>query len=105
LFAPTDKAMKKIFPDRAAIEDLMKDSSRLNKLLLNHMLPNALFIKNDMKPTNGLLKTIGGASIPYKKNTEGKVTVGSNGAKILFANRPGNNGVVHIINKVIEFEE
>lgn len=97
--------MKKVFPDRASFEELLKDPSRLKNFLLNHLLPKALFIKNDKNPTIGLLKTMGGASIPYKKNTEGKVTVGSNGAKIVFANRPGNNGVVHIINKVIEFEE
>ena len=84
---------------------LISNPSKLKQLLLNHVLPNALFIKDDKIPMSGFLKTIGGASIPFQKSSDGVVTVGMNKAKILFANRPGNNGVNHIIDQVIVFNE
>ena len=89
------------FP-QGSLQELMNDSSRLQKFLLNHMLPEALFIKNDKIFKSGFLETIGGAFIPFEKSADGGlVTVGENRAKILFSNRPGNNGVNHVIDQVI----
>ena len=83
----------------------MSNPSKLKQLLLNHMLPNALFIKDGKIPMSGCLKTIGGASIQFRKSSDGVVRVGMNKAKVLFSNRPGNNGVNHIIDQVIVFNE
>lgn len=80
----------------------MNDSSELENFLLNHILPKALFIKNDKIFKSGFLETIGETLIPFEKSAgDGIVTVGENRAKILFSNRPGNNGVNHIIDQVI----
>jgi len=94
--------MMKAFP-QGSLQELMNDSSQLQKFLLNHMLPKALFIKNDKTFKSGFLETIGGAFIPFEKSADdgGLVTVGENRAKILFSNRPGNNGVNHVIDQVI----
>jgi len=103
LFVPTDKAMKAL--PRGKLNALMMNPQKLKKILLNHMLPKALFIKEDMVPESGVLKTVGGAFIPFRKTADGKITVGANAARVIFPNRPGNNGVNHIIDGVIMSDE
>ena len=83
---------------------LMK-TRKMKKMLLNHMLPKALFIKEEMVPESGVLKTVGEAFIPFRKIVDGKITVGANGAKMIFPNRPRNYGVNHIIDRVIMSDE
>lgn len=101
LFAPTNRAMMKAFP-QDSLQELMNDPFQLEKFLIDHMLPKALFIKNDNISISGFLETIGGGFILFEKSADvGLVTVGENRAKILFANRPGNNGVNHVIDQVI----
>ena len=103
MFAPTDAAISALPP--ALLEELMRNPARMKRFLLNHMLPNSLFIKEDRVPVNGFLQTVGGLHIPFRKTADGQITVGVNRARIIFANRPGNNGVNHIIDQVIMFNE
>lgn len=83
----------------------MRNPKALRKFLLNHMIPKALFIKEDKELESGFFKTAGGANIPFRKTADGKITVGMNEAKVIFPNRPGNNGVSHVIDQVIMFDD
>ena len=84
----------------------MSDPSKLKQLVLNHLLPTALFIDEKNKvPLVGVLKTAGGSFISFRKTSDGKMVIGKNGATAIFPNRPGNNGVNHIIDKIISIEE
>ena len=103
LFAPIDQAMKSM--PNGKLNSLMRNPKALRKLLLNHMVPKALFIKEDKEPEAGFFKTAGGATIPFRKTADGKITVGMNEAKVIFPNRPGNNGVSHVIDQVIMFDD
>ena len=50
------------------------------------------------------MKSVGGCLIPFQKTADGKMLIGSNGAHAFFPNRPGSNGVNHIIDKVISVD-
>ena len=79
----------------------MNNPPQLKQLVLNHILPSALFTNDEKAPLKGLIQAIGGASIPFEKTANGDMFVGTNKAKIIFANRAGNNGINHIVNGVI----
>ncbi len=99
LFVPTDKALKSL--PSGTLQALMKNPKKLKQIMLNHLLPNPLFINYDKIPVTGSLQTVGGASIPFRKTADGKMKVGVNGANIILPNRPGNNGVNHVIDQII----
>ena len=99
LFVPTDKALKSL--PSGTLQALMKNPKKLKQIVLNHLLPNPLFVNYDKIPVTGSLQTVGGASIPFRKAADGKMKVGVNGANIILPNRPGNNGVNHVIDQII----
>ena len=73
----------------------------MRQLLLNHILRGAFFVSDEKAPLRGLLQTVGGAYIPFEKTADGQMTAGINKAKLIFPNRPGSQGINHIIDAVI----
>lgn len=102
MLVPTDKAVKAV--PLGQLLSLLRDTNKLKQLVLNHLLPGVYFVNDQKVPLRGTLQTLGGASIPFEKTADGQMTVGKNKAKLIFPNRPGNNGVNHIIDKVIMFD-
>lgn len=92
VFAPTDAAFAKI--PKADLDALLKDKAALTKVLTYHVVPGKVMAK-DVKP--GMVKTVQGSEVTLA--TTGGVTV--NGAKVVAADVPASNGVIHAIDTVI----
>ena len=81
----------------------MKNPTRLKQVLLNHLLHDQFFVSQRKLARKGSVKTVGGSRLLVAKTSEGQVLIGDNKAEIIVPNRPGNNGVVHIISSVLPF--
>jgi uncharacterized surface protein with fasciclin (FAS1) repeats len=94
VFAPTDAAFAELPPD--ALKDLLKPENKevLVKILTYHVVSGQV-LSTDLKA--GEVKSVQGGPISVK--TEGGVMV--NDAKVVQADVKANNGVIHVINKVI----
>ena len=92
VFAPTDEAFAKI--PKETLDGLLKDKAALAKILTYHVVAGKVMAK-DVKP--GMVKTVQGSDITLA--TTGGVTV--NGAKVIAADVPASNGVIHAIDTVI----
>ena len=92
VFAPTDAAFSKV----GSVEEL-KVLPNLDQLLLSHVLN---FNAPSRALKNGEVVTLSGANISV--NRKSGVTV--NGAKVVTADIIANNGVIHVIDAVINPE-
>lgn len=92
VFAPTDEAFAKI--PKATLDGLLKDKAALTKILTYHVVSGKVMAA-DVKAGN--VKTVQGQDITLA--TMGGVTV--NGAKVVAADVPASNGVIHAIDTVI----
>lgn len=96
VFVPSNDAFEGL-PDNT-LEDLMKpeNKQRLMQVVNNHVVAGALSAK-DLQ-NGAMLKTVGGAELKVT-NRNNVVTV--NGAEVVEANIVSENGVLHVINKVM----
>jgi uncharacterized surface protein with fasciclin (FAS1) repeats len=94
VFAPTDKAFKKV--PKSTLAALAADKSQLKAVLLYHVasgkVPAAKVVKRST------IKTLNGASVRVK--VSGK-TVRVGGAKVTKTDVRASNGVIHVINEVL----
>ena len=94
VFAPTDKAFKKVPAE--TLEALGEDPKALKRVLLYHAVagryPAARVVKVDS------LKTLAGPRVRVR--TRGS-TVRVGGAKVIQADVKASNGVIHAINAVL----
>jgi len=93
LFAPTDEAFQRLAP--GALDALLNDTNRLYTVLAYHVVPGIITAK-DVTPGN--IMTIAGTSLVASRHG-GEIFL--NGAKIMRADIPASNGVVHMIDAVI----
>jgi uncharacterized surface protein with fasciclin (FAS1) repeats len=94
VFAPTDEAFAKL--PAGTLENLLKDKEALAKVLTYHVVPGKVMAA-DVKP--GEAKTVQGQSV--KLSAEGgKVMV--DGATVTAADVVASNGVIHVIDTVIQ---
>lgn len=94
LFAPTDAAFAKL--GKSTLAALEKDKSKLRAVLLYHVVAGRLTAAK--VAAAGSLKTLNGQSLSVHASG-GTVTVG--GARVIEANVPASNGVIHVIDKVL----
>ncbi|MBW4633375.1 MAG: fasciclin domain-containing protein [Iphinoe sp. HA4291-MV1] len=97
VFAPTDAAFATL--PKGTVEKLLKPENKqqLVKLLSYHVLPGQV---TSSQLTSGKVKTVEGSPVTVKVNsTTSTVTV--NDAKVIQADIPASNGVIHIVDKVI----
>jgi uncharacterized surface protein with fasciclin (FAS1) repeats len=94
VFAPTDKAFKKV--PKSTLDALAADRDQLRAVLLYHVAKGRLPAAKVVKRSS--IKTLNGASVRVK--VSGK-TVRVGGAKVAKADVRASNGVIHVINKVL----
>jgi uncharacterized surface protein with fasciclin (FAS1) repeats len=94
IFAPTDEAFSKL-PD-GIIEKIMKDKEKLTDILTYHVIANRVFSKD----VNNLQKaeTINGKQVKIKSGNSVKI----DNARIIKSDIKCTNGVIHIIDEVLQ---
>jgi uncharacterized surface protein with fasciclin (FAS1) repeats len=92
VFAPTDAAFAKV--PKAELDALLADKSKLAAVLTYHVVPGNVMAK-DVKA--GKVKTVQGGSITVA--TQGGVSV--NEAQVLKTDIVADNGVIHVIDRVL----
>lgn len=93
VFAPTDEAFAKLAP--GTVEALLKDPPKLKAILLYHVVSGKVWAADVMKITTA--PTVQGQSITI--NTINGVRI--NDAKVVQADIPASNGVIHVIDSVL----
>jgi uncharacterized surface protein with fasciclin (FAS1) repeats len=92
-FAPTDEAFAKL--PAGTVEGLLKDIPKLKSVLTYHVVAGRMMAADVVKQSS--LKTVQGQSISV--DTKGGAKV--NGANIIKTDIATDNGVIHVIDKVI----
>jgi uncharacterized surface protein with fasciclin (FAS1) repeats len=95
IFAPTDDAFAKLPPE--AVRDLLKPENKevLVKVLTYHVVAGKV-LSSDLK--SGQVNSLQGDPISVKVGSAG---VSVNDAKVIKADIPASNGVIHVIDNVI----
>lgn len=96
VFAPTDAAFAKL--PKGTVETLLKpqNKKKLASILKYHVVAGEIG-SGDIKPGATHVKTVNGQSVSVKKR--GGVRV--NGANVVTADVKADNGVIHVIDKVL----
>lgn len=96
VFAPTDAAFAKL--PKGTVELLLKPENKhkLAALLKYHVVAGEIEA-GDIKPGRSHVKTVNGQSVTVRKH--GGVRV--NNAKVVSADVQADNGVIHVIDKVL----
>lgn len=97
VFAPTDAAFAAL--PKGTLEKLLKPENKpkLVKLLAYHVVPGQV---TSSQLTSGPVKTVSGENATVAVNTTSS-TVTVNGAKVVQADIPATNGVVHVVDQVL----
>jgi uncharacterized surface protein with fasciclin (FAS1) repeats len=97
VFAPTDAAFAKI--PKADLDALLKDTTKLKAILLNHVVPGKVMAADVLKMKNGdKVKTVGGHEFVLGL-TDGKVSVDK--SHVSATDVGATNGVIHVIDSVM----
>jgi len=94
VFAPTDGAFANL-PD-GALEELMEDPESLSQVLLYHVVPGELMIR-DLREVSEL-ETAQGERLQVEVTPQG-ITI--NGTYLLTSDIRASNGVIHVITSVL----
>ncbi len=93
VFAPTDEAFAEL--PAGTVQGLLNDIPKLTQILTFHVVPGKLMAADVVKLTSA--KTVQGQNVTIA-STNG-VTI--NGAKVITPNVEADNGVIHVIDRVI----
>lgn len=98
VFAPTDAAFAKL--PKGTVATLLKpeNKAKLASILTYHVVGGTSIRAADIKTGTSKVTTLNGGSLTVKKNAHG-VTV--NGANVVKADVKADNGIIHVINKVL----
>ncbi len=96
VFAPTNAAFEKV--PKSTLAALAKDPAQLKAVLTYHVVKGAVPASKVITLNGTSVKTLNGASI--KVRVAGK-SVYVNNAKVVKADVPASNGVIHVINAVL----
>jgi uncharacterized surface protein with fasciclin (FAS1) repeats len=94
VFAPTDEAFAKL--PAGTLDALLKDKAKLTAVLTYHVVPGKVTSKQVVKMTSA--KTVQGESLKIS-TADGGVMVDN--AKVVKADIPASNGVIHVIDTVV----
>ena len=98
VFAPTDEAFAKL--PAGTIEALLNDKETLSAILLYHVSPAKLKAEKVLKLNE--IKTLQGQTLLVSANDEGAFV---NESKIVATDIKAKNGIVHVIDSVLLFDE
>ena len=93
VFAPTDDAFAAL--PAGTVQGLLKDIPKLTQILTFHVVPGKLMAADVVKLTSA--KTVQGQNVTIE--AQDGVTV--NGANVITPNIEADNGVIHVIDRVI----
>ena len=93
VFAPTDAAFAKV--PKADLDALLADKAKLTAVLTYHVVPGAVMAK-DVK--TGKVASVQGSELMLANSGSG-VTV--DGAQVVKADIVADNGVIHVIDRVV----
>ena len=93
MFAPTDAAFAKV--PKADLDALLADKAKLAAVLTYHVVPGTVMAK-DVK--SGTVASVPGSDLPLAQSGAG-VTV--DGAQVVKADIVADNGVIHVIDRVV----
>ena len=93
VFAPTDEAFAEL--PAGTVEGLLGDIPKLTQILKFHVVPGKLMAADVVKLTSA--KTVQGQNVTIASSNG--VTI--NGAKVITPNVEADNGVIHVIDRVI----
>jgi uncharacterized surface protein with fasciclin (FAS1) repeats len=96
VFAPTDDAFKKL--PKGTVETLLKpeNKKKLASILTYHVVSGQI-LAGDIKKGSTHVKTVNGKQLAVTKNGGVKV----NGVKVIKADVKADNGVIHVIDRVL----
>jgi uncharacterized surface protein with fasciclin (FAS1) repeats len=98
VFAPTDEAFAKL--PKGTVENLLKDIPRLKSILTYHVIPGKITAANVVKLKNA--RTVEGEDLKIDASTwHGHSNPKINDANIVQADIMADNGVIHMIDKVL----
>lgn len=96
LLVPTDEAFAKL--PKGTLDKWKKNKEQLQKALKYHFIPG---INDTAKIGNyRTAPTAAGPELPIKQTQDAEMTI--DGAKLLEVNLPASNGLVHLIDKVLQ---
>ena len=93
VFAPTDEAFAEL--PAGTVEGLLGDIPKLTKILTFHVVPGKLMAADVVKLTSA--KTVQGQDVTIDAKNGVKI----NDAKVITPNIEADNGVIHVIDRVI----
>ena len=93
VFAPTDEAFAEL--PAGTVEGLLGDIPKLTKILTFHVVPGKLMAADVVKLTSA--KTVQGQNVTIDAKSGVKI----NDAKVITPNIEADNGVIHVIDRVI----
>jgi len=98
VFAPTNAAFEDL--GESTLEDLMrpKNKTRLQNILQNHVVQGRRMAKNVAESSS--LSPMSGKSLPIRSGEGKKVRIGD--ATIQQTDLEAENGIVHVINRVLQ---
>jgi uncharacterized surface protein with fasciclin (FAS1) repeats len=94
VFAPTDEAFAKI--PKADLDALLKDKAKLTRVLTYHVVPGKVMAADVVKLKEA--KTVEGQSVTI----DAASGVSVDGARVVKADVVASNGVIHVIDSVIQ---
>jgi uncharacterized surface protein with fasciclin (FAS1) repeats len=97
VFAPTDAAFAKL--PKGTVENLLKpaNKAKLKSILAYHVVNGKTLLAKDIPAGSTHVRSLNGQQLAVKKGTG--VTV--NGVKVVKADVKADNGVIHVIDKVL----
>lgn len=97
VFAPTDAAFAKL--PKGTVENLLKpaNKAKLRAILSYHVVNGKTLLAKDIPAGATHVRALSGGQLTVKKHSG--VTV--NGAKVVKADVKADNGVIHVIDKVL----
>ena len=94
VFAPTDEAFAKL--PKGTVESLLQDKEKLTAILTYHVVPGRVMAEDVTNMSEA--KTVNGQSLNIKSENDAVMV---DNAKVVQADIPCSNGVIHVIDTVV----
>jgi transforming growth factor-beta-induced protein len=103
VFAPTDEAFAALTPgDRAdRVVNQLAWGAHLRNLLQNHLVVSLVPLSSITTTTTTVVETLAGEMITVSSVGGNNFTVGNNGANVIMPDVVADNGIVHVIDRVL----
>ena len=99
VFAPTNAAFAKV--PKSTLAALATDKAKLRAVLTYHVVRGAVPASTVLTLNGKSVKTLNGAAVKVRITGGAKTSVYVNNAKVVKADVPASNGVIHVINAVL----